>query len=391
MNTLGTSDPTAPVEDPEHIALKAAEWSDALREGNADLHLRRAFEQWRDAHPAHAAAFERVDTAYRLAQSAHGSRAMVAFENDVLAMGANRSRRRWRRRALGWGLAASVAAVVTAGLVVTGGSWSELQYLQARARHALAGETLYRAAVGERYAVTLDDGTALTLNTDSRAAVRFDDGVRQVRLLQGQALFEVAKNPQRPFIVTAGTHRVTALGTAFDVRLSPQQFEVTLIEGKVEVTDAELPPATAQGAAPAAEGGPPPGVQEPALSTVLSPGQKFTVALAPEDVTTAPDVAATAPPRPAPVVLQTDVRKVISWREGRVIFEGDRLDEAVAEMNRYGIRRVELANTELGALRISGIFNTGNPNVFVETLTQYLPLQVVAADPERIVLAASGG
>ena len=91
------------------------------------------------------------------------------------------------------------------------------------------------------------------------------------------------------------------------------------------------------------------------------------------------------------MIRQADVRKVVSWREGRVIFEGDRLDEAVAEMNRYGIRRVELANADLGSLRISGIFNTGNPNIFVETLTQYLPLQVVAADAERIVLGGRPG
>lgn len=389
MNILGTADPTDPVQDPEHIALQAAEWSDALREGATDPHLRRAFEQWRDAHPAHAAAFERIDSAYRRAQTAHSSRAMIAFENEVLAMGATRSRRRWRRRALGWGMAASVVAVITAGLVVTGGSWSELQYLQARARHALAGETLYRAAVGERYAVTLDDGTALTLNTNSRAAVRFDGRTREVHLLEGQALFEVAKNAQQPFIVTAGNHRVTALGTAFDVRLSTEQFEVTLIEGRVEVADATPSPAVANGPAPATDGSPSLGTRHSALSTVLSPGQKLTVALAPPPPPAA-DLAAPLPPPPEPIIRQADVRKAVSWREGRVIFEGDRLDEAVAEMNRYGLRRVELASAELGELRISGIFNTGNPNVFVETLTQYLPLQVVAADAERIVLAGRG-
>lgn len=388
MNTPGSSDPTDRVEDPEHIALKAAEWSDALREGGADPHLLRAFECWREAHPAHAAAFERVDRAYRLAQTAHTSRAMIDFENEVLAMGATRSRRRWRRRALGWGMAASVAAVIVAGLVVTGGSWSELQYLQARARHALAGETLYRAAVGERYAVTLDDGTALTLNTNSRAAVRFDGRTREVKLLEGQALFEVAKNAQQPFIVTAGTHRVTALGTAFDVRLSPQQFEVTLIEGKVEV---------AESAAPAAEGAaatiPGDASGSPRLTPhVLSPGQKLTVAFTPEiDAEMGTHAAVAVPPPARPIIRQADVRKAVSWREGRVIFEGDRLDDAVAEMNRYGIRRVELASAELGNLRISGIFNTGNPNVFVETLTQYLPLRVMAADTERIVLAGREG
>jgi transmembrane sensor len=376
------ADTPGTLDDPDDIALQAAAWADALSDGPHDAALTRTFAQWRDAHPAHAAAFEKVDAAYRIAQSVHGSRAMIDFENEVLALGTLRTRRRWRRRALGWGMAASVVAVITAGLVVTGGSWSELQYLQARARHALAGETLYRAAVGERYAVTLDDGTALTLNTDSRAAVRFDGHTRQVRLLQGQALFEVARNPQQPFVVTAGHHQVTALGTAFDVRLGAQQLEVTLIEGTVEV--AEVAPSVAPIAA--ADNGLRAG---PLAPQILSPGQKITVALVP-----AAPAADIDRPRPAPVmpvIRQADVRKVVSWREGRVIFEGDRLDEAVAEMNRYGIRRVELANADLGSLRISGIFNTGNPNIFVETLTQYLPLQVVAADAERIVLGGRPG
>ena len=384
------ADTPGTLDDPDDIALQAAAWADALNDGPQDTALSRTFAQWRDAHPAHAAAFEKVDAAYRIARSVHGSRAMIDFENEVLALGTNRTRRRWRRRALGWGMAASVVAVITAGLVVTGGSWSELQYLQARARHALAGETLYRAAVGERYAVTLDDGTALTLNTDSRAAVRFDGHTRQVRLLQGQALFEVARNSKQPFVVTAGHHQVTALGTAFDVRLDDQQLEVTLIEGKVEVT--EFAPSIGHEEDPTLHAGSPvlQGVRrEP---HVLSPGQKITVALRPRptaDVEAKP--LSGSPDTAAAVIRQADVRKTVSWREGRVIFERDRLDEAVAEMNRYGIRRVELANADLGSLRISGIFNTGNPNIFVETLTQYLPLQVVAADAERIVLGARPG
>src|SRR5690606_18195659 len=87
----------------------------------------------------------------------------------------------------------------------------------------------------ERLAVPLDDGSLLTLNTDTRAVVRYRDGIRGVTLQKGQALFEVAKDPSRPFVVTAGQRTVTALGTAFDVRLSESRFEVTMLEGRVVV------------------------------------------------------------------------------------------------------------------------------------------------------------
>src|SRR5690606_12600450 len=113
--------------------------------------------------------------------------------------------------------------------------WEELQYLKDRARYAMAGDTLYRTAVGERLAVTLDDGSVLTLNTDSRALVQYGDGIRGVTLEKGQALFEVAKNPELPFVVTAAGRKVTALGTAFDVRVTDDRLAVTLIEGRVAV------------------------------------------------------------------------------------------------------------------------------------------------------------
>ena len=371
------ADTPGTLDDPDDIALQAAAWADALNDGPHDAALTRTFAQWRDAHPAHAAAFEKVDAAYRIAQSVHGSRAMIDFENEVLALGTLRTRRRWRRRALGWGMAASVVAVITAGLVVTGGSWSELQYLQARARHALAGETLYRAAVGERYAVTLDDGTALTLNTDSRAAVRFDGHTRQVRLLQGQALFEVAKDAHRPFVVTAGQRTVTALGTAFDVRYSAHRFEVTLIEGKVEV--AERVPDAPRAAAAAAEGAAAAAVAVPHPSPltphVLTPGQQLIAAA---------DIASA---QRQPLVRQADLKRTTSWRYGQVIFEDDLLGVAIQEMNRYAKRRIAIADPALAQLRLSGAFETGQTGTFIEALTTYFPISVARQNSEEIVLA----
>lgn len=90
----------------------------------------------------------------------------------------------------------------------------------------------------------------------------------------------------------------------------------------------------------------------------------------------------------APIVREANVQRETSWRNGQLIFENDRLADAVKEINRYGGRRVVLDDARLGELRVSGIFNTGNTAVFVETLTNYFPLRVAESGPDEIVLAA---
>lgn len=332
----------------------AAAWSDALRENHGDAELRRAFEQWRLQSAENAEAFAGIDTSYQQALAAGGSNALMSMRSQTLARVSARTKRNGRRHVV---IAAGLAATVMVALMVvvlSGGSWQELQLLQEKARYALSGDTVYRTAPGERLAVTLQDGTLLTLNTDTRAVVQYRDDARNVTLVSGQALFEVAKDPDHPFVVTAGDRRITALGTAFDVRVSDRDFAVTLIEGRVSVE-----PAAQQGA-----------TRPVALRTELSPGEQLVVVAA----------------APAPQIRKADTKRAISWRDGQVIFQNDLLVDALAEINRYGGRRILLADESLGDLRISGAFNTGNASGFVATLTSYFDVRVVESDDQRIVL-----
>src|SRR5690606_28626324 len=92
-----------------------------------------------------------------------------------------------------------------------------------------------RTGVGEQRTVTLEDGSRVSLNTATRLSLHFDRGVRRVRLQSGEALFEVARDPGRPFVVESGDRQVRALGTAFIVRRDAGRIAVTLMEGSVEV------------------------------------------------------------------------------------------------------------------------------------------------------------
>jgi transmembrane sensor len=193
------------------------------------------------------------------------------------------------------------------------------------------------------------------LNTASRIQVAFDARVRRVHLLSGQAWFEVAKNQPRPFVVEAGDQRVTAHGTAFDVRLEDHnQVQVTLIEGRVSVDALKR-----DGAGP----------NIPVEHQDLGPGDQLVVT-----------------PARAPTKRKADVAKVTSWREGQIIFDDDTLATAVAEVNRYSSKKIVIADPRLASLRMSGVFIAGHSDSFVETVTGDFPIKVTQTANGQLLL-----
>lgn len=345
--------PRGSVED------QAAAWYDLMQEADPGSQLGEAFLAWRTADPAHDAAYQRVERAMRRARSVTRQPALLALEIETLAGLARDAGRHRRRRFRGWVVAASLLLVVGSALLLASDAGQALREQGERLRYALGGQTLYRTGTGERLVVALSDGSTLTLNTRSRAVVRMSETRRDIGLLDGQALFDVARDPQRPFVVVAGDRRVTALGTLFDVRVSDDQVEVTLVEGRVavETRHAEARMASAR------------------LRTELAPGEQF---VAMREIATL---------QSEPQVRIANIERVIGWREGQILFENEPLREVIAEINRYSHRQLALAEPGLGELRISGAFNSGNPAAFIDMLTRsHLPLRIVEAGRERIVL-----
>lgn len=336
---------------PDDVDEAAARWSEVLSEdeGGADSTLRAAFEAWRDRSQAHAAAFRRVEAARALAQAFADTPDMLALRRETLAR-ASKSRPSCAARTYGYSIAASLLVVAAVGLLILrpDAPGRMVQGVQ----DAIAGN-VHQTAVGERSEVTLADGSVVTLNTDSRISVHYEGKTRAVTLERGQALFKVAKDRTRPFIVTADGRQVTALGTEFEVHMSERLFEVTLLEGRVSVTR-ERTQTAAIAAAPTAE---------------LQPGQQF--------VATAATV---------PQVRAADVRREVSWRHGQVVFENESLADAVAEINRYSRNQIVLGDTRLASLKISGAFNTGDTDTFVEAVTAYFPIERAANQRDAIVL-----
>ncbi|MDQ8756230.1 FecR domain-containing protein [Sphingosinicella sp. LHD-64] len=216
------------------------------------------------------------------------------------------------------------------------------------------GSRVYVTAAGERRSIRLPDGSSVMLNTRSRLVVAFTGGRRLVRLVHGQALFEVAHDSSRPFIVEAADRHITALGTTFDVRVDPGRVQVVLVEGQVVIERASLPT---------------PGAAEIEPAT-LRPGEEYVAELG-----------------AALQVTSVDPARETLWRDGFIEFDDEPLAHAVAEMNRYTDRPIILSNDGVGALRLSGIYRTGSPDRFVNTLREILPIDARAVAGGRIELS----
>ena len=209
----------------------------------------------------------------------------------------------------------------------------------------LPADRIYETAVGALQTVKLDDSTRVTLNTGTRLKVAYRTNERRIVLEHGEALFEVAKNPQRPFIVQTGDEQIVALGTTFDVRRDPLHLAVTLLEGKVEVST--------QNAAS----------NWPERKATLAPGDRLTLAV-----------------DRAPTLDRPKVDYTLAWQRGQVYFDDSTLADAVAELNRYGSTRIRFADSTVASLRISGVFSTRDPAQFALAVASLHGLRVVHED-----------
>jgi transmembrane sensor len=322
----------------------AAFWDARLRNPDCAAAERAAFEAWRAGDPANAAAFEKLQQALDALRAAAARPELRAMRDAALRT------RRTPRAAWVTGLAAALLLAISAAWsalpqetkwnVIAALGFSEPQ--STGGQPALAAKT-FATAIGGRSTITLDDGSRVTLNTQSRIETHFSKTRRDVTLVAGQALFEVAHDATRPFVVTAGDRQVTAIGTAFDVRLEPTGVRVVLVEGRVAVDERADGP----------------------IAALLGTERRELVA-GQEYVSKA---------RAANIVRAADVNEAILWRDGRVAFNDVPLTQAIAEMNRYATGALVVADPSMARLRVNGVFRTGETRAFVNALEEYFPIR----------------
>jgi transmembrane sensor len=354
----------------ERAADEAGSWDARLRSPACTDVDRERFEHWREADPAHRLAFERLQSVVAgLRQEI--SRADVRALRDAAL---NAPRQRWWARLLwdedrarpGKRSFALVAAIAVLAIGVAG--WAMLTDAARSDAFNASSAQLYETRIGQRSTVTLQDGSITELNAQTRIKVAFTSDRRSVELTEGQAIFRVARDPLRPFVVRAGNRDIVAIGTAFDVRLDATTVRVTVIEGKISVK-----PSSAQAGAAAPH---------------LAPGQQLIVSRVGSDASHDRSHATVHANSADDEVLirSIDVGKVTGWRDGRVYLDDLALQDAVAEMNKYSHVQIEIRDSQLATLRVNGMFRAGKPDGFTAALEQYFPIRAQRESDTLIVL-----
>lgn len=341
--------PTLPVVS-RAVAAEAAVWVARLHGPDRSSEMERDCLAWQARSAEHRLAFERCTDVWQEvprvtlgdAYAASPGTQAPAGTGPAPALGRNTRRRRWAA-------ALAMAAVVALGTA---------------ALQRWPGRGLYSTGVGEQQVLLLDDGTRMSLNTATR--VRVDLGARQrhVEVLAGEALFEVARDARRPFVVQAAGSEVVALGTVFGVRLTPQRrggdaVAVTLVEGHVAVR-----------AGQGRDGGVGAGAAAARRSILLEAGERARIAVP----------ASGGGPAPPPQVDRPPIEQLLAWQRGEVVFDDVSLADAVAEMNRYSRTPLVLDVPASAGWRVSGQFRAGDSLGFAKAVAALHGLRV---EPRR--------
>lgn len=284
--------------------------------------LEAELEAWLAADARHRGAFLRAQALWQ--------RLDRASQTNVLGVEETKSFVSRRGALAGGGVLAAAAAI--AGVVLFTG-----------------GERTLETAVGEVRRVTLPDGSTMVLNTEGRAGIAMDGEIRRIKLADGEAWFQVKKNPQRPFLVEAGNVRVRAVGTAFSVRRIGDHADVAVTEGVVEAWV----------------------VGREHAKLRLSAGQSAML-------------SETALAKSIPVG-EAEITRRLAWRGGEIDLNGQTLAEAAGEFNRYNLRKLVVTDARLQRKRVYGVFRSNDPEGFAKAVAVALGGQV-RPDGENIVV-----
>ena len=318
------------------IERQAAEWFAKVDGGNLSPLERSAFDAWLAADIRHLGAFARYAAA-------------VSNLDPLSAIGSDEVRRRcqdathvsWTRRRIvlaGTGTAALAAAAGFAGLVL----WSDTHKEPAGARPNLGSQSEYATEIGRTRVVPLADGSVMTLNTNSKVTVKFAERLREIHLMKGEALFNVAKDKARPFVVFVGATQVRAVGTSFTVRYTEKQpIRILVQEGVVAVTRDN----------------------SPRVRPVLAIADTQTLV-----------------PQNAPITTQSvtyaQLTRGIAWQYGQIFFDNDTLADAAEEFARYSNIKIKI-DPAVSTRTVTGLFPSDNPVGFAKAAASALDLRVV--------------
>lgn len=306
---------------------QAANWIARLGTRTISLDTIQEFAKWRE-DPANA-------EAYRRAEQLWSRTGELAGDPDIQAALVQAQRRRPRRIGVKQVGAIGLATAMAASLAVGAFLWQ--------------GRDTYATSIGEQRILQLADGSRVHLDTASKMRIRYTEGERRIELAEGQALFEVAHNPARPFVVSTTDASVTAVGTVFEVRRVGSETRVVLVSGAVDVAQAVAPGAPQR----------------------LQPNQQSAIRAGKSKVSA------------------VNAQTATSWIDGELTFMDTPLADAVAEVNRYLAAPIILDAPAAATTPINGVFRSGDRTAFVSAAAHLFNLRAIREPDGQVRLVSS--
>ncbi|MFJ2285975.1 FecR family protein [Pseudomonas iridis] len=297
----------------------AARWFVRLQEPAVSADEQQRFDAWLNQHPQHRDEFQLLQGLWTAADLLPAPR--------LKALAETRPARRERRPLLRYAVAASVLAVAL-GL----GLFSGLN-------HPGGYSAEFSTALGERKHVALPDGSVIDLNNRSRLQVHYEKDRRLIELSEGEAMFSVEHDSSRPFVVEAGSGKITVTGTRFDVRRDVTQTRVAVEQGTVKVQGHDAP-------------------DNEFINLTAGLGTH---------VDAQGKVAAAYAVNPA---------ELTAWRGGKLVFNNARLSEVAAEVSRYREQPLTVSNPGVANLRLTSVFKSDNTDALLKALPNILPVAI---------------
>ena len=342
------------------VESEALAWIAQLNGDNVSEKDLAAFRSWVNRSPAHQKEIKELSELWT------GLNVLTVMDEPIRQadklskqLRKKRARQDWRRKAMLPAFSvATILAIVAVAPTILSRNDAPTSY-EAQVNVPL----VFKTAKGEHQKHSLQDGSVITLNTDSYVEVAFSEGQRDIRLLKGEALFSVAHDEQRPFLVFANDGIVRAVGTEFSVHITDLAMEVIVSEGSVELS--MLNPT--QPATSAAEA-----VTKVASLGIVKAGHSAQVKSSQASITNVSDEV---------------INAELSWRVGRLDFTGEGLEEAIAEYTRYSDMNIIIIDPELKDIRLVGSFPTNEPDLFLKSLEFNFGIRVEKADNSQVYLS----
>ena len=340
---------------------QAAYWLTKLNSPDASPALRKAFEVWRDEDDRHAIAFEQASSVWEQSE-------VLMLDPDILNLRRDILNEAFRPKVSVLKRFAPIAAALVLAIVGVAALSSTLisnlttstpdVALTQPTQVVVAEMTIrdrFNTQEGEQKTVLLPDGSIIDLNENTNVQIAFSGDSRKLDMTSGQAIFTVAKDQDRPFVVLAGGRSITALGTEFEVKIDQSDMAVTLVEGKIVV------------------------------DSLSDDREQFKSQALPKPIELRPGQVLQTSGRMTQSINSTDIMEAGAWRRSSLAFNGEKLSTVISILNRFPAETITIDDPSLADLEIGGTYKTHSRAGLIVALTEYYPIKATYDDNARTI------